>query len=233
MNKPLLSGGDTIIVVSAAVFLVAGGIMLYSHLAKDTTYTQNANYALMTDIYTLYPTASAEIVMLGDSHTFGINWSELFANPRIINRGIRGDILPGMSHRLDAVIALRPHTVCIMGGINDIYANYTVADILDEYTQVVEELRAKKIRVVIQSTLCIAPSYSAMNRTPASVNAMVQEINTGLEQLARTSGATYLNINAGLCSGGALNKEFTVDGIHLNAAGYAKWKTLLAGVLEK
>lgn len=214
------------IVLSCLVaLLIPALVYVYLRAQPDTIYLQNANYQLMYDMYELYSTQSAIIVMLGDSHTFHVNWSELLGRKDIINRGIRGDIIPGFSQRLGQVIKLQPCYCFVMGGINDLYANYSVHQIISNYKKLLEELREHHINPIIQSTLYVAASY----QHAAEVNSKVEEINTALREYAAEEHLPFLDINALLSTKTALRPEFTYDGLHLNAKGYALWK----GVVEK
>src|SRR5207244_10058498 len=58
----------------------------------------------------------ADVVMLGDSITEGMDWRELFPDVRILNRGIAGDTSAGVLNRLDEVIARHPKMVFLMIG---------------------------------------------------------------------------------------------------------------------
>ena len=50
------------------------------------------------------PVTSNDIIFLGNSITNGAEWSELFHNKHIKNRGISGDICMGVYDRLDAIL---------------------------------------------------------------------------------------------------------------------------------
>ena len=52
-------------------------------------YEKNFNYRWRNDIYNnSYETKLADIVMLGDSITYGANWNELLTNCKIVNRRV-------------------------------------------------------------------------------------------------------------------------------------------------
>lgn len=195
---------------------------------ENAIYLKNANYKLMNDMYALYPTKKADIIMLGDSHTYGMNWSELYADNGIINRGIRGDILPGFIARLSAITQLKPKTVCIMGGINDLYAHYSVHDIIENYGKLIAELKKEDIDIVIQSTICVCASY----HNSEEINNKVAEINTALRLLAKETGCRYCDINSLLIRNNTLLPEYSIDGLHLNAKGYEQWKNALTPFIK-
>ncbi len=62
----------------------------------DSLYLKSPVYKHLTAMYELSKATSADIVMLGNSITFGGNWTELLGRERIVNRGVGGDNLPAV-----------------------------------------------------------------------------------------------------------------------------------------
>jgi lysophospholipase L1-like esterase len=219
------------IAISALALLVISGWHVGMHYyliaGESTLHLQNKNYAVMTEMYALYPTTKARVVMLSDSHIYGADWSELMSDNGIVNRGIRGDIVGGMYARIASVMKLHPEMVCIMGGINDIYANVPPKHIAMWYEKVIDALQDSGINVVIVSTLCVSPSYKSHITTPADANEKVYELNQLLMELSTEKQCKFLDLNIMLCKDGFLADSLTYDGLHLNASGYALWRQLL------
>ncbi len=63
---------------------------------------------------------SHSVVFLGDSITDGAEWSEIFGNKKMLNRGISGDVTAGVLYRLDEVVRHNPKKVFILIGTNDL-----------------------------------------------------------------------------------------------------------------
>ena len=61
-------------------------------------------------------------------------------------------------------------------------------------------------------------------RKHRDINIKVRELNLILRSLSKQLGVKYFDINLGLTNEGALSKKYTIDGIHLNGAGYTKRK---------
>lgn len=78
------------------------------------------------------PVTSKDIIFLGNSITNGAEWSELFSNKHVKNRGISGDICMGVYDRLDAVLKGKPAKIFLLIGINDV-SRGTSADTIVGY----------------------------------------------------------------------------------------------------
>ncbi|MDE3057045.1 MAG: GDSL family lipase, partial [Bacteroidota bacterium] len=207
--------------------ICAGALCAQS--VSDTLYLRNKNYAVQTALYSIYKTEKADVVMLGNSITFGVNWNELMGRTNIVNRGIGSDLTQGFLHRLEYVYNVHPKVCCIMGGINDIYENIPVEKIYEHYIAVIDSLREHNIIPVIQSTLFVSPKW----KRAAEKNIEVERLNGMLIEYARKEKILFLDLNRVLSEHKILKDEFTIDGVHLNAKGYELWRKELEPVLEK
>lgn len=206
--------GIAVIAATLATLLVND-----SRAQEEALYLRNKNYHLQTALYALYKPEQRDVVMLGNSLTQWVDWNELLGRRTIANRGIASDVTEGYLHRMHYVITLRPKLCFIEGGINDIYAGVPVNQVFANFVRIVDTLRAHNIIPVIQSTLYVSPKW----RDSADKNRLVQQLNRRLEELAGRLGIVFLDLNRVLSSDGVLRDEFTYDGLHLNASGYAVW----------
>jgi lysophospholipase L1-like esterase len=213
-----------------AAIAFASAFLIHSENLREqyeSKYLRNSNYHLQTGMYELSRLRQADIVMLGTSHTFNANWSELLNRKNIANRGINSDILPGFQKRLRYVYRLEPKICFIEGGVNEISEECDAEMVFVHYTQVIDSLRAHAILPVIQSTLFVArewPNASLMNREIRSLDSL-------LADYAVARSIPFLDVNSLVTEGGFLRPELTCDGIHLNATGYALWLPLVERVL--
>src|SRR5262249_29644024 len=150
--------------------------------------------------------------------TEGIDWRELFPDVRILNRGIAGDTSAGVLNRLDEVIARHPKVVFLMIGVNDLQMGVPVPTINAHIRSIVAALLQSQIRVVLQKTLYVTAGYRSQ------INNKVNELNDLLSDLCGGPQVLCLNLNQILADGGALSPSFSLDGLHLNTAGYLAWK---------
>ena len=208
-------------------FLIWG--CTYSQTSADTLYKQNRNYTIQTELYNIYKTEKADVVMLGNSITFGVNWNELMARTQIVNRGIGSDNTVGFLQRMEYIYKLHPQLCCIMGGINDIYQDASAEKIFENYKKIIEGLQAHTIVPIIQSTLFVSTKW----RRYAEKNLEVAKLDSMLAEYARFKGIEFVNLNAVMSKDHLLLEELTTDGVHLNAKGYALWRDELEKILKK
>lgn len=220
----------TVILAVAVIFVAAATyFLLPTATADQPIYLQNKNYLFQTEIYNMYRTTHANVVMLGDSHTYNVNWNELLGRMDIINRGIRGDITAGFLQRLEQITRLHPHMCFIMGGINDLYTKYSPADIARNTSQIVTTLRNADIEPIVQSVMFVDSTYA----DATAINQQVSELNALLEKYSLDSGVTYVDVNALVRQGSFLGSDLTTDGLHLNARAYGIWAQEVEKILRK
>ena len=99
------------------------------------------------------------VVLMGDSITefWKTNSPDFFANYPLIDRGISGQTTSQMVVRFEQdVIALKPKTVVILAGINDIAENtgpITLEAVFDNIEIMVNKAKAHKIKPILCSVL--------------------------------------------------------------------------------
>jgi len=170
------------------------------------------------------PTATEDrVVFLGDSITE--RWgreADFFPGKLYINRGIKGQTTPQMLVRFRAdVIALRPRTVVILGGTNDIAGNTgptTLEAIENNITSMAELAAAARIRVVLATLL---PTLEYPWRKGLEPAGKIVALNNWIRAYAIEHGLTLLDFYAPMVDErGGLKPELTFDGVHPNEAGY-------------
>lgn len=202
--------------------LVKLGIIANKSLGTYTSYEiRNGLFYMYNKAYTY------KIVMLGDSITAGVEWNELLGLDYIANRGISGDTTKGFIDRLQTIYDLHPALCFIMGGINDIYGEIPLETIIKNMEIVIEEIRNHDITLIMQSTLYVAKSKTNSKKTNDKVN----QLNTWLGNYCREKDIIFIDINKTLETDGALDEQYTYDGVHLLGNAYAKWRDLLLPII--
>jgi lysophospholipase L1-like esterase len=169
------------------------------------------------------------MVFIGDSITE--NWVKgdpaLFSKD-IISRGISGQTSPQILLRFfQDVVGLRPQSVHIMAGTNDIAGNTgptTEQDFKNNIMAMVELAHAHHIDVLLASI----PPASGFPWKPALKPAStIIRLNQWLRGYAASSGSRYVDYYSLLAdSQGAFLAQLSNDGVHPNRDGYAAMRKL-------
>jgi len=196
---------------------------------KNTyTYDMNRLYEVKKNMHMSYKD-SARIVMLGNSLTEQAEWDELLHREDVVNRGISADITEGMLNRIETVLKVNPEICLFMGGINDIVKRVSYSKTVENIIEIVRILKENDIIPVIQSVIYVGRSYPDNER----INTLVKKMNQDLMRIAADHGSIFIDLNKYLSRDGYLKKNYTYDGLHLNAKGYKKWSELLDRILPE
>lgn len=212
---------------------------LFAQNSKDTLkYRTNPNYILQQNMFEIYKTRQADIVMLGNSLTAGAFWNELLGRSNVVGRGIPGDVLQGFSARINSIITLKPKIVFVLGGLNDIYGWTPVEDIFSEYVKILQLLKSNDIIPVVQSTVFAgrnwAKDWGGTPEVNSGRNKEVAKLNSLLSDYARKNNIDYIDLNSRMSTrDNFLRPELTWDGVHLNAEGYKIWVREVEKILKK
>ena len=175
----------------------------------------------------LPPPASGEnrVVFIGDSITagWGRNFKTLFPGKPYIGRGISSETTQQMLIRFRPdVIALTPKVVVILAGTNDIAGNTgrsTQEMIQDNIISMIDLAEFNKIRVVLLSVL---PAYDYWWQPGMEPAEKIVALNAWLKEYAAKRGVVYVDCHTPMSDERhGMKKEFSPDGVHPNAAGFA------------
>lgn len=173
-------------------------------------------------------------VFMGDSITEF--WSRgdpsLFVEG-VVNRGISGQTSPQMLVRFSAdVVALHPAVVHIMAGTNDLASNTGPSrpeDFKNNIRAMTEIAQANGIAVVLAS---IPPAAAFPWRPEVEPAPIIAELNAWLERYAAENDLVFVDYTDALSDlSGAMKLEFSGDGVHPNADGYAAMRPLTLAAL--
>lgn len=224
--------------------IILVGITSTTFCQTTPDYLANPLYQREIEFYKIYKPENVKIVMLGNSLTHGVEWNQLLGRNDVIDMGIVSDILAGFKNRLSYVYKVNPRVCFILGGINDIYQWIPVEQIYSDYIEVIQNLQKRGIKPVIQSTMYAGQEWGkdwlAQNKPelkPVDVNAernqQVERLNTMLKDYADKNNIEFIDLNKLMTRNHFLRSELTIDGIHLNAAGYKIWGREVEETLKK
>lgn len=175
------------------------------------------------------PQTKGDIIFIGSSITDGGEWSELFGDLRVKNRGISGDVSAGVLNRLDEVAQRKPVKVFLLIGVNDLARNCSPDSVVKNILRIAAYLKQEtpSTKLFVQSILPVNDGYGKFcGHTNKS--AQIRQVNEQVKQHAATSHYTFLDLHPAFADEtGKLKKELTNDGLHLLGQGYLLWKRLV------
>ena len=178
------------------------------------------------------------VVFIGDSITegWGVKGTPgFFNNDKMVERGISGEVTAQMVLRFRRdVIDLKPKTVVILCGCNDIALNqgeynedYTFGNIVT----MIELAKANKIRPILCSVLPAAAFPWRQEVTDAAEK--VASLNARLEAYAKKNHIKWVDYFSPMLApdGRSLNPDYTNDGIHPILPGYEVMESIILKAL--
>ena len=152
--------------------------------------------------------------------------SDFAALPVVINRGFGGSRLSDCVHYLDRlVVRYRPRLVLVYAGDNDLAEGRSAADVLHQFESFVQGVRTALPATRI-AFISIKPSPARAALLPE-----IRRANALVEQFAATQpGVAYVDVFSPMLAadGHPRSELFRPDALHLNATGYALWKSVIS-----
>jgi lysophospholipase L1-like esterase len=189
------------------------------------------------------------VVLLGDSVTAGWNYPQprhlFLAHPDIVNRGIVGDHIEVMILRMpNDVFPLRPKTVVLLGGINNLKSR-TIPNPLRFLAPIEVETgirvaaalaKAHHERLVLCSITPVDEPRArvilgiGLNKVKAE---QILAVNAWMKNYAQEHGLSYVDYYSAMTDGhDRMRPELSDDGLHPNNAGYAVMEPILMQALD-
>jgi lysophospholipase L1-like esterase len=163
------------------------------------------------------------IVVLGDSIVEASTLPRSLCGHPIVSAGIGG---ASTESKLGAMLTQalggkRAAMVVVALGTNDAAIPNSVARYGANYRALLAEVAALTPRAAI---LAIPPPEAGLGEAGKVNGTMIESYNAILPELAKEAGAGFIALPA-------MPEHHTIDGIHLNASGYALWdKAILQGI---
>ncbi|AIQ60025.1 hypothetical protein PBOR_26045 [Paenibacillus borealis] len=154
----------------------------------------------------------------------------------IYNRGIAGYVTSELLSSLEeCIFELEPAKLFINIGTNDISSadgEYDPARLLANYNEILTQIGVRlpecKVYVMAYYPVNAQADFAGMDQAAKEsyfrtrTNAALLEANAEVEKLAAQHGYAFINVNEGLMDPeGNLKEEYTMDGVHMYANGYA------------
>jgi len=215
-----------IIVLSIGTFALSRAQQVPKNL-NDSLFS--TYYQQRVSLFRTLPIKHGETIFLGNSISDGSEWSELFDNPNITNRGISGDKTAGILNRLDEIVGRQPSKIFLLIGTNDLEQKVPTTEILHNIflTAQIIQKESPSTQLYIQSILPVNDFYKKFTNHTKNGDQIIQ-INKALAENTANYHYKFIDIHTPFADlEGKLKKEFSNDGLHLNGQGYQYWKHLI------
>lgn len=156
--------------------------------------------------------------------------AEDFPGVPTLNRGFGGSHLRDVARYADALaIQYRPRMIVVYGGDNDINAGRNAQQVLSDFRAVIARIRRDLPDVpIVYLSIKPSPSRVAQLGTQREANALIRAEAGKLPHVRFVDVATPM-----LDANGQPRPElFVEDMLHMNDAGYALWRRVLAPHLK-
>ena len=180
-------------------------------------------------LFKTMPNTQGDIVFLGNSITDGGEWSELFKDPRVRNRGISGDMTAGVLKRTEELASRRPASVFLLIGINDLGKGISPDSVVKNILLVADYLQQESpsTQLYVQSILPVNPGFGKFAGQTAR-SQQIKQTNELLFKSAALHHYTYIDLHSEFINEqGLLQTKYTNDGLHLTGEGYMHWVHLV------
>lgn len=197
----------------------------HAQVSYDTLPNLPEHYVQRLEKFRKEPIVTGKILFLGNSITEKGNWRKLLKDSTIINRGISGDNTFGVLNRLEDITKRKPSRIFLLIGVNDLSKNIPNEVIIENIFSIVGKIRAAspKTRIFLHSLLPVNPAVKDFPISFAKQENIL-EINGQLKKYGDVFKFTYIDLHSQfLDKQNALDVRYTLDGLHLNAAGYQRW----------
>jgi lysophospholipase L1-like esterase len=187
-----------------------------------------------------FNSSTGQIVFVGDSITDLYKLDSYYADLDLAsyNRGIGGDTTQGVIDRLNvSIFDIMPSKIVLMIGTNDVNGNVQNEKILSNYRIIFDEIKKNQPTVDV-FVMSIIPQNKDIEKAAGidvtKNNKTIKYLNSEIKNLCGEYGYSFLEIyDLLLDEEGYLDKEYSDDGLHLNAAGFEIWTEVLKPYLMK
>jgi hypothetical protein len=210
-------------------------IIVYETITKTKTNTKYVEVIVEVPIEVIVEkivyVEKNNAVFIGDSITYQFELP-IYENITMLNRGYSGKTTSYVLAKLDEILDLSLDKLFLLIGINDIAVGYTQEEITSNYADIVSKIKEQSpsTEIYLQSILPVSDFKTNIN------SGLIPLVNADIENIALTnSGVTYIDLYSLFAdNSGNMQREYTIDGVHLTDLGYDIWIDKLRndGVIE-
>ncbi|HQQ98904.1 MAG TPA: GDSL-type esterase/lipase family protein [Cyclobacteriaceae bacterium] len=188
----------------------------------DTVPVQLQHYNSRLSVFRKAPVTVGKTMFLGDDVIERGNWQRMLKDSTVVQRGISGDNTFGVLNRLEEAARFKPGKIIIQVGANDLARGLPVARVLENLFTIAGQAHARvpSAQVVMMGLL---PFNGTVKNFPAvhPRDEDIRELNGQLKKYQEVIKYTFVDVYTPLLDQqNNLHIAYTIDGVHLNLAGY-------------
>ncbi|MDZ7263756.1 MAG: GDSL-type esterase/lipase family protein [candidate division KSB1 bacterium] len=204
---------------------------------KKSLATSLARYAEVNFEVGLPREGERRVVFFGSSSVDGWNLAQDFPMIPFLNRGIGGETSRQMVFRFQPdVIKLKPHAVIIfLGSCNDFWPDKQMlpAETKSNLIKMARLAKRNGIQLAVGAISPVNDYLPGKDFIASHPVGEVQALNNWIKKFCQENGYYFVDFYSAVAdSNGKLTSEFTEDGMHCNALGYAQWKPVVIQALK-
>ena len=182
-------------------------------------------------------TGSPLVVFMGDSITdFWVNIRpEFFSSNNFVGRGISGQTVEHMLARFNPdVVELHPKAVVILAGVNNIAGNNGAISMDNIVGCIASMCGIAKANGIVPILCSVLPCDRFFWNPEAKPAQDIIRLNALLKAYAEKAGVDYVDYHSQMgLPDGSLPKEYSEDGCHPVAEGYARMESIILPEIER
>ena len=238
-NKKRKSSKALTIVLSALIPLAVAGIALGAAAGwalgqVDAQGRATQDIKVENFAFENQTALKGQTVFVGDSITEYYQLTDFYGDymrrtgTLVYNRGISAECTDHLLARFDSsVLDMEPKNLVLLIDVNDLGQGVPEDTIYSNIQTMIEKTQARcpQTNIILQALYPIDENrpefYDRFMVGSVRTNEMIRSLNARLRALAEEKGIQYVDLTDQLADGnGVLRAEYTMDGIHPNAAGY-------------
>ena len=221
-----MNGTRPIITVVAVAVLAIGALLAGISFFRPNTIIDTHRHTRQVILHYTLSRAEQPIIVLGDSITEASTLPRSYCDHPLVNAGLDGastasDLGTWLK---DVLNGRRAAAILVALGTNDALQVRAQQEFETNYRALLAQLKDTTDHLVVLGI----PSLEVRGRMPADYQAAtmrrIDAFNAALPVLAEKAGATFASLPP-------MGTPHTIDGVHLDAAGYEVWDAaVLKGV---
>ena len=175
------------------------------------------------------------IIMAGDSHVEMGDWYGCFGGAFAVrNCGLSRATIEDVTDLVPAIADRNPKACVLICGVNNLLQADSIESCINLYQQLLSVVRSTLNPQTILVISVMPLRASALDRDARNANEKIARFDLNLSRLCQKNNTVFVDANPLLVnSAGGLDASLTMDGLHLNQAGYDRVASILLPFLSR